>query len=61
MKIKINTELNGTEVISEYILPQLKEKGITPVDGELTCEVWSEKAQKFIKFEASQIKFIFNR
>ena len=61
MKIKINTEINGKEVIDELMVPQLKGQGITPADGEIKVQVFSEKGGKFIDFKPENVKIIFAR
>ena len=61
MKIQVNAETDGNEIISQYILPQIKNQGIEPKTEEIKVMVWSEKSQKYIDFKPEQVKFIFNR
>lgn len=61
MELKINAVLSGTEVVTDYLLPLLKSKG---VEGDLTnvkVVVFSKKAEKDIEVQLADIKFVFDK
>lgn len=61
MKVNINAEIDGTEVIDQYVLLMLKGQNLAVKAEEVKAQVWSEKAQKYIDFKPEQIKFVFTR
>ena len=60
MKINVNSELSGTECL-DYFLAELEKQGFKATKEEIKCEVFSEKTQKFINFEPSNVKFIYSK
>ncbi len=63
MKIKINIEADGAEVINSYINPEIQKQGITLKDGEseVKVQVFSEKKGEFIDYKPENVRFVFAR
>ena len=61
MKIQINAEADGNEVINDFVIPKVKESGIVVNSGDVKVQVFSEKAGKFIDYKPEHVKFIFAR
>ena len=60
MKINITAESDGTDAVKSLI-DQLATQGITAKPEEILVQVWSEKGQKFIDFDAKQVKFTYTK
>lgn len=60
MKITINAESTGEDAVKSLI-DQLVAQGINAKPEEIKVQVWSEKGQKFIDFDAKQIKFTYTK
>lgn len=61
MKLQINAEMDGAEILKDYVIPIFEKNGVPIKTSEsVKLQVWSEKAQKFIDFAPDQIKFVFN-
>lgn len=62
MKLQINAEIDGVEVLKEYVIPSFEKAGVpVQTSDSVKVQVWSEKSQKFIDFNPEQIKFIFSK
>ena len=60
MKISINAESNGEDSIKSLV-DYLTQQGIAAKPEDIKTQVWSEKSQKFIDFDPSQIKFVYQK
>lgn len=61
MDLKITAQVNGNEIVTEYLLPLLKSRG---VEGDLTnvkVSVFSQKANKEVEVQLQDIKFLFEK
>ena len=62
MKVSINAEVSGQEVIDEFVIPKINEEnGIVVNTGEVKVSVFSEKKNEYIDFDSKNVKFIFKR
>lgn len=60
MKIQINAEINGKELVEEYIIPTLAVSKITAETKEIRAQVVN-KAGDWVDFDAEKIKFIYGK
>lgn len=61
MKININAEVLGTEVVEQYILPQLYASKVEATSAEIKMLVFSEKKGEYVEFDVAKMKFVLNK
>lgn len=64
MKVNIQCELFGDEIIKEYFSNKIKNEGIVINEGDTSpykVFVHSEKTDKWVEVSQDKIKFVFNR
>jgi hypothetical protein len=60
MKVKTEASLTGDEVILEYLLPQIKAKGVDGTENDVKVQV-ENKAGQWVDVVPSKVKFIFTK
>lgn len=60
MKVKINAESTGKEIIDEHIVPKVKDNGIVVNTGEVKIFV-KKKDGTEVEVQPENIRFVFSR
>jgi hypothetical protein len=60
MHIQQTIEIDGTEAISAYFIPEAQKQGITLTPDDVKISVWSETKQQYIPFKPDKVKFTWH-
>lgn len=60
MKLKIEANVTGDEIVNEYILPNVKSKGVDGTVENVKVQV-QNKNNEWVDVTPSKVRFIFNK